>query len=477
MNGKTFSLNRQRLRYVVSDFLTTNIAFFLFNVFRYYHLAERGFMNNSLYAFLTDRKIIIEQEIVPLSIIFLYWLSGFYLRPYHKSRLHELLQTSGSAFVATFLLFIIFLTNDMSLSVRSNLILPGVLFLLLMSIVYCGRFIITTITEWNFKHANWSFTTLIIGNSSKARLLAEQLKSSESKYGYNILGFVELPGEKNIEDDDLNHIYQLDQIDDICNVKHVMQFIVCPQVSEDKAILSILDKLFHFGIPIKIAPDVLSYVTANIHLEDIFGEPLVDLTTPRIAEWKINFKRMFDVLFSLSFIIFFSPLYIALAIGVRLSSSGPVIYSQERIGRMQRPFKIYKFRSMVVDAEVDGPRLSHGNDPRITGFGKFMRKYRLDEIPQFFNVLIGDMTIVGPRPERMHYIRQIIKSAPYFSLVYQVKPGITSWGMVKYGYASNLDEMIKRTKYDLLYISNMSLTIDMKILIYTVKTIFKGSGK
>lgn len=467
------------MRYVVSDLLTTNVAFFLFNVFRYHHLSDLGMMNGNLHEFLTDDKIMLEQEIIPLGIMVIYWLSGFYRHPYHKSRLHELIQTSGSAFIATFILFLLILTNDMSVSLRTNLALPGVLFVILLGIVYIGRFTITYISVRNFKKSHWSFTTLIIGNSSKARKIADRLKASDLKFGYNVIGFVEIPGENNVKlsESEASNVFVLDDLEKLCEGKKVMQFIICPEKYNDKTILLVLDRLFHFGIPVKIAPDVLSYVTANIHLDDIYGEPFVDLTTPRLADWKINVKRTFDIVASACFMLLFSPVYLAMAIGVKLSSPGPVVYSQERIGRLQRPFMIYKFRSMVVDAESDGPKLSHDNDPRITGFGKFMRKYRLDEIPQFFNVLKGDMSIVGPRPERMHYIRQIIKIAPYYSLVYQVKPGITSWGMVKYGYASNLGEMIKRTKYDLLYISNMSLTIDMKILIYTVKTIFKGSGK
>ena len=131
---------------------------------------------------------------------------------------------------------------------------------------------------------------------------------------------------------------------------------------------------------------------------------------------------------------------------------------------------------MKVDAEANGPTLSTLDDPRITKLGKIMRKYRLDELPQFWNVVKGDMSLVGPRPEREYYIKQIIKIAPYYSLVHQVRPGITSWGMVKFGYASNVDEMISRLKYDLLYIENVSLAVDLKIIFYTINTVFTGKG-
>jgi lipopolysaccharide/colanic/teichoic acid biosynthesis glycosyltransferase len=161
---------------------------------------------------------------------------------------------------------------------------------------------------------------------------------------------------------------------------------------------------------------------------------------------------------------------------VRKDSEGSVLIKQERIGYLGKPFMMYKFRTMRRDAEKDGPTLSSENDERVTRFGQIMRKYRLDELPQFWNVLKGDMSIVGPRPERKYYIDQIVKQAPYFYLLHNVRPGITSWGMVKFGYARNINEMIERIKYDILYYENMSLMLDLKIIIYTVRTILTGRG-
>ena len=187
-------------------------------------------------------------------------------------------------------------------------------------------------------------------------------------------------------------------------------------------------------------------------------------------------KRTFDVVASAIALILLSPVLIVTALCVRFSSSGPVIYSQERIGKGHIPFLIYKFRSMRQDAEKDGPRLSSDNDSRITPVGRVMRKYRIDELPQFWNVIKGDMSLVGPRPEREYFIEQIVKRAPYYGLIFQVRPGITSWGMVKYGYASSVKEMVSRSRYDLVYINNMSISTDLKIMIYTIRTIVKGAG-
>ena len=256
----------------------------------------------------------------------------------------------------------------------------------------------------------------------------------------------------------------------------INQVILAPQDLDDNKVMSLLSVLFPLEMPVKISPDTFSFVTSAIRLQDIYGEPFIDLTGPSMSESSKNIKRSFDVVVSLFIMILFSPLYAYLALRVKLSSKGPVIYSQERIGMHQKPFKIYKFRTMVIDAENSGPQLSSENDPRITSVGRWMRKFRLDEIPQFWNVLKGEMSIVGPRPEREYFIRQITKEAPYYTLVCQVRPGITSWGMVKYGYASTVEQMVERTRYDLIYLANMSLSVDFKILLYTLNTVIGGKG-
>ena len=249
-------------------------------------------------------------------------------------------------------------------------------------------------------------------------------------------------------------------------------------MSQQQQINSIIQAAATSGdIIIKITPDARDIIVGSIKQDNIFHSTLIVINNRLMPEWQYSLKRLFDIVISILAMVLLSPVYLITAIIVKTTSPGPVFYAQERIGYLGRPFKMHKFRSMYVDAEQAGPALSKDDDPRITPFGRFMRKVRLDEIPQFYNVLRGTMSLVGPRPERQYYIDQIVRRAPEYQLLQRVKPGITSWGQVKYGYASSVDEMVERLRYDLLYLDNMSLTTDLKIMVYTAKIILQGRGK
>lgn len=472
--GLAVNTVKQRLRYIVSDLVTGLLAFFIFNIIRFFLLyGEQSAA--VMWQFVLQPKLIVETVLVPISMLGIYWLSGYYNLPFGKSRLQEFLVTFFSSIVNTVLIYLVLLINDQTgrRTVNYELILS--LLGLLFAFTYIGRISITSFASRHFKAHQWEFRALVIGASRSARATARRLVEGPSRVGYTIVGFVSIPGED--RDSDIHDtVYSMEEVEKICHENGVDQLIIAQDNYNEKKVLNLLYQLFSLGIPIKIMPDTFSFITSGIRLQDIYGEPFIDLTSPAISEASKNIKRTIDVVASLFMLIVLSPVYAALAVMVKSDSKGPVFYSQERIGLRQMPFKIYKFRSMRVDAEKDGPRLSSDDDSRVTRVGKILRKYRLDELPQFWNVLKGDMSLVGPRPERAYYIAKIMERAPYYALLYQVRPGITSWGMVKYGYASTVDQMVERTRFDLIYLSNMSLFVDFKIMIYTVNTVVRGRG-
>lgn len=475
MRGHLISIKSMRIRYVAMDFATSMIAFFLFNLSRFY-LISVGKEVATFRSYIFDSKLIIEQITIPLIMLGVYWLSGYYNNPFGKSRLQEFFQTIFSALFNSIWIYFALLINDQipSRTISYELIISlwGSLFLT----TYLGRLLLTSTTLHNLKRHLWSFNTVIIGDSDKAIETATRLTRGQTNLGYYVIGHIPIAGEKSSQIP--HNIITSAQFETLKKGEKIDQLIIAP--SENATEKQILDLLYHYfpsGIPIKIKPSALAFLTSNIRIGDIYAEPFIDLTSPSMSDSQINIKRVLDIVISIVALIVLSPLLIAIAIGVKYSSKGPIIYRQERIGYRQKPFEILKFRSMVVDAETDEPKLARENDPRITPIGKILRKYRLDELPQFWNVIKGDMSLVGPRPEREYFIRRIVKKAPHYTLVHQVKPGITSWGMVKYGYAEKVDEMVERCNYDLIYISNMSLIVDFKILLHTISTILLGKGK
>lgn len=475
MKGRNFSPGIQRAKYFAVDFLMISLAFFLFNVYRFHIF---GYSNeyelSSILRYLSQPKMIAEQILIPLGIMFIFWLSGYYNNPFNKSRVMEFIVTFWSIFASTAIIFLLLLINDSSGLKRKDYMIIIVLFGLMMTLVYTARYIITSRTIIHLRRRDWIYSTLIVGNSQRSRHVYRKLLKSDAIWSHNVVGFISIHGEHDVVDDMPS--WPWEEVGRICAEHSIDQIILAPERNREAQIIHQLSQLFPLNIPVKIVPDTLSYITANIHQHDIMATPFIDLTSPRMSEFQINVKRLFDVVASAIALIILSPVLAATAIAVKRSSPGPVIYKQERMGRNRCPFYIYKFRSMRNDAEKDGPRLSSDSDDRITPVGRVMRKYRLDELPQFWNVIRGQMSIVGPRPEREYYIRRIVKSAPYYGLIFQVRPGITSWGMVKYGYARNVSEMVERSRYDLLYINNMSISTDIKIMIYTIRTIVKGAG-
>ena len=417
--------------------------------------------------------------LAPTFWVFLHAFFGYYNKVYRKSRLNELKTTIGVTIFGVLVFFFLFILDDIVTSPRDYIKYMFCYFTLQFLLTYIPRVCITTRINRRIHRGLIGFNTIIVGSDAKALQVYNSLQQKLPAPGNFLIGYVKV--EENSEDllgEHLSYLGTIAHLPDIVSQNHIEELIVTLHNGQRKHIDSLIVLARdHGNISLRIAPQQQDVLLGTVKTSSVMYEPLIDITPEYLPTWQRILKRGFDIVFSLIALILLLPLYIFLAIGVKKSSPGPIFYRQERIGYHGKPFHIIKFRSMKDNAETSGPMLSSKSDDRITPFGKFMRQYRLDETPQFYNVLIGDMSLVGPRPERQYYIDQITERVPYYPLLLGIKPGITSWGQVKFGYAENVDEMIERLRWDILYIENMSIEMDIKILIYTVMIVLKKEGK
>lgn len=467
----------QVLKHVLADLLATTLAWSLFYIFRKTNIEpiKYGFVPVDF-----DRKFFTGLIIVSIFWISTYFVFGSYKNIYKKARLRESGQTLLLSVIGVLILFFVLILDDTIVSYKSYYYSLVTLFSLHFLFTFTERFILSSITAYKVHNRIIGFNTLLIGSNANAVQLFKEFESQQKSSGNRFVGFVHIENSNGCSQKLQEHIPHLGEINDLQRLikdKDVEEVIIALESSEHESIGKIINELQDTGVIIKIIPDMYDILSGSVKMTSIFGAPLIEISREIMPEWQQSSKRVFDIAISLVVLTLFSPLYLMLAILVKLNSKGPAFYSHERIGRHGKPFFIHKFRSMYQDAEKNGPALSSKDDSRITPLGKFLRKVRLDEIPQFFNVLLGEMSIVGPRPERQFYIDLILKKAPHYKHLLKVRPGITSWGQVKYGYAENVEQMIERLKYDVIYIENMSFGIDLKILIYTALIVLQGRGK
>jgi len=463
-------------KYLFLDWFSALLAWAFFYFFR--KLNENPYVFHQLNEIYDDRKFWLGIFLVPLFWIVLYIMDGSYRRIYRKSRLKELEQTFFTILIGTIILFFALLLNDQVHGYKDYYEFFLLLFILQFGFTYTFRLLLTSQTVHKIHQGKIGFNTLIIGSNGNAENIYQTITNQEISSGNKFIGFVNVHDHKDFKMGKyIPYLGNYMELNKIVAEQKVEEVIVAIERSERETIQRIIIELEEANVLIKIIPLLQDIIFGTVKVSNVFHTPLIEISPDVMPAWQQYLKRFLDIFASSMVLIFLSPVYLFTALGVKFSSPGPILFKQKRIGYKGKPFYMYKFRSMYVDAEKDGPQLSSKNDPRITPFGLFIRKYRLDEMPQFFTVLRGQMSLVGPRPERKYYIDQIMQKAPHYRLLLKVKPGITSWGQVKYGYASTIDEMVDRLKYDLLYLENMSLSMDFKIMIYTILIVIQGRGK
>ena len=454
---------------LVTDFLTINFAWLVF----FYVRVETGWF----------RLLIMPEIFIPMIVIYFYWLIiftfvGMYRTWFASSRFDELSTLFKATFVGIFILFFIIYLDDYIHGVESSSrILIFIYWGLLIFFVGIGRLSIRSLQRLLLVKGIGRKCALIVGYNPKAHEVHEQILEHPA-LGLDVVGYVAInPDNINKNFKNIKALGSLENLSELISVTQAKEVIIALEKENHDLLVNVISQLEDKGVGLKIVPDLYEILSGQARTSQIYGIPLIDIMPELMPEWEKKLKRIMDVLISLFILIITLPFDLIFAIAIKLDSKGKIFFKQERIGMKGEKFKIVKFRSMYIDAEkYSGPVWSQKDDPRVTRVGKIIRRLRIDEVPQMYNVLKGEMSLVGPRPERPYFVEKLSEEIPYYKRRLKVRPGITGWAQVKHKYDESIEDVKIKLRYDLFYIENMSLRMDIKILARTIFVVIFGKG-
>lgn len=424
---------KYQLIYMLVDLISSVLIWGTFLIFRWLVYDGRMFSVDTILVPMFN--FYMPLFLYPLGCLCVYYLSGYYLRPLRKPYARELRRTLVSAMIISLGAFFLIIVDDpVGGDYQRYTMSLIVLFIIQFVGSYIPRLLVTRI--------------------------AHKL-DSDAPRRYTICSMAEVA--------EFEQAHALQPYDEV--------ILDLKSKTRENDIYTIINRLYPANVEIYVVPNLYEMLTGAAMIAAVGDQPLIPITEHKMSDSELCIKRAFDIVVSAVMLVVLLPVYLVLSLLVWYTSEGPIFYKQERIGLHGIPFDIIKFRTMRVHAENGTPQITLDNDDRVTKVGKYLRKYRLDELPQFWNILRGEMSIVGPRPERRYFINQIEEKAPYYCMIYKIRPGLTSWGPIHVGYTDTLEKMIRRLNYDIVYIENMSLGLDIRIMFYTLGVIFNGKGQ
>jgi exopolysaccharide biosynthesis polyprenyl glycosylphosphotransferase len=409
------------------------------------------------------------------NIIFL--ISGLYKGEFVVSRMHEI----ETMLKITFTIVVLYVFIDALRFIDFPINARGMAryWLIYMSIALSIRFIIRSFQKLLLRNGVGREKTIILGKNRRGQSAADYLIQHEDQ-GYDIVGYIEASDDPNEKFDTgkipiLGHEHDLRKIIQDNEVSDIVLALDSP---DHTRIISIMGLINGFPVTVKIVPDLYDVMSGLLRTQQIAGMPLMDINLEYSNWYQRGLKRIVDLIITIPLVIIFLPVGIIIALAIKVESKGPVFYQQVRVGKDFKKFKTIKFRSMLHNAEdKTGPIWSKPDDPRITKVGKLLRRFRIDEFPQFINVIKGDMSIIGPRPERPYFVEKLSKEYPLYHRRLSVLPGISGWSQIKQSYDTNFEDIRQKLKYDFYYIENLSFGLDLKIMISTIWVMFSGEGR